>query len=219
MTALTQQQATRVATTMNLCRTTAIGLAILDASLAVAGLAGWMLGVPSFQSALPTLLAVSAVLGAASTALWVWNAPRQTRTIEAPKPAVAPPNPPAPAADGDLSRHPQQSLYADDPQMGELLQQFSGFLADYIHQIENSASQNDLTGLASVVHKVRGSGGGYGYPAISEAAGRLDESLRVNQPDEIGVQVQELIGLCQGAIAGINAGGEPCPRHVSKKSC
>ena len=95
------------------------------------------------------------------------------------------------------------SELADDPDMSQLVNEFLSDLGPKVRGMTESLSANRLDELAKLAHQLKGAGGGYGFPTISDAA-RQVEQLAKAEPDleQIHLAVGELNRICQQAIAG-----------------
>jgi histidine phosphotransfer protein HptB len=76
-----------------------------------------------------------------------------------------------------MSDEPLRSRYADDPEMQELLDEFTAGLEETSRRLEQAVGAQDQETLLRLSHQLKGTGGGYGYPAISEAAAEVVRSL------------------------------------------
>ncbi len=74
-----------------------------------------------------------------------------------------------------MTCEPLLSEYCDDPDMQELLEEFRGRFADTTRLLREALNQEDLEVIRRLAHQYRGSGEGYGYPAISACGARLEE--------------------------------------------
>jgi CheY-like chemotaxis protein/anti-sigma regulatory factor (Ser/Thr protein kinase)/HPt (histidine-containing phosphotransfer) domain-containing protein len=103
----------------------------------------------------------------------------------------------------DQRTGPLKSELADDPEMAPLVENFLGKMGLKIANLNEYLSGNRLDELARLAHQLKGSGGGYGFPTISEAA-RQVERFANGESDlaQIQIAVKELTMLCQQAIAG-----------------
>ena len=95
------------------------------------------------------------------------------------------------------------SELAEDPDIAPLIDGFLSRLSPKVTDMAEHLSANRLDELAKLAHQLKGSGGGYGFPLISEAAQRVEEHAQ-SDPDLEQIQraVTELTNLCQQAIAG-----------------
>jgi CheY-like chemotaxis protein/HPt (histidine-containing phosphotransfer) domain-containing protein len=94
------------------------------------------------------------------------------------------------------------SSMIDLPGMKKIIEEFvEGFPAE-IEKLRKLVDLDDLLPLRRVVHQLRGTGGGYGFDAITEWAGKIEDSINsaVISP-AIHDQVNSLIDVmqrCQG---------------------
>ena len=105
------------------------------------------------------------------------------------------------ASDSNQSPGPLISTLSGDPDMVELVQFFVDEIDNRINTIKATTSVNDLVGLRTVAHQLKGAGAGYGFEAISNTAGELERLIDVTEPlavtRAIQQQVDELIDLCR----------------------
>lgn len=73
---------------------------------------------------------------------------------------------------------PIRSQYEDDPDMLELVQEFAAELPDRIRSLEDTLEGGELAELQRLAHQLKGAGGGYGFPRITEVAAALEEALK-----------------------------------------
>ena len=93
------------------------------------------------------------------------------------------------------------STLASDPDMGELIQLFVEEIPERVRTLQNFWQQRDLNELKRIAHQLKGSGGGYGFATLGNAAGTLEHTLNQTasaQPDleTIARQVDDLVNLC-----------------------
>jgi len=94
------------------------------------------------------------------------------------------------------------STFADDPEMIELIRQFVDGLPAKIESIRQSAAANDLATLTVLAHQLKGAAGGYGFPAITEQARRLEQTAKTTQDVQAcAALIDELACLCSAAQA------------------
>lgn len=98
---------------------------------------------------------------------------------------------------------PIHSKFDNDPDMSELI----GFFVDSLRQVSESIrsdfEKQDFAHLGRSAHQLKGAGGGYGFPTLTEAAMKVE--VRVNaKMDAMGLKasVEELLDICQGVIKG-----------------
>lgn len=110
---------------------------------------------------------------------------------------------PTPDSNQSATTGPLVSTLASDPDMTELVQFFVDEIDERITTIQTTARGNDIAGLRTIAHQLKGAAAGYGFEPISQTAGELERLIDVTEPPEvtqaIKEQVDELIGLCQRA--------------------
>lgn len=98
---------------------------------------------------------------------------------------------------------PLVSTLASDPDMVELVEFFLEEIDDRIDVIQAASQADDMVGLRTVAHQLKGAAGGYGFDPISQTAGELEHLIDANEAakvtEEIQQRVDELIGLCKRA--------------------
>ncbi|MDB5100542.1 MAG: luxQ 3, partial [Cyanobacteria bacterium RYN_339] len=100
----------------------------------------------------------------------------------------------------DAAPAPLLSTYAGDPEMEELVQHFVRGLPGRITELRTAAGRPEPDALMHLAHQLKGAAGGYGFAAISEAAGRLEQGLRDDDQRATGL-VDELLTLCTRACS------------------
>ena len=98
---------------------------------------------------------------------------------------------------------PLVSTLSSDPDMVELVEFFVEEIDDRISTIQSTAQSDDMAGLRTVAHQLKGAAGGYGFEPISQTAGELERLIDATEADKvteaIREQVDELISLCRRA--------------------
>lgn len=61
-----------------------------------------------------------------------------------------------------------------------------------ITSIEEALKKNDFETIRILGHSMKGSGGGYGFDAITDIGKRIEEAAKVMEPGEIGKQIASL---------------------------
>jgi signal transduction histidine kinase/DNA-binding response OmpR family regulator len=89
-----------------------------------------------------------------------------------------------------------RSEYADDPDMRPLIHDFVANFPEQVATLQTLLRSQQLEELRRHVHQLKGAGGGYGFPRITDLAARAEQSLKTQQSlDAIVAQVQELTQL------------------------
>ncbi|MCY2991538.1 MAG: ATP-binding protein [Planctomycetota bacterium] len=93
--------------------------------------------------------------------------------------------------------------FADDPELGELVDLFVGQMPDRIKVFESQAQSRDWHALARFAHQLKGAAGSYGFDAITPSAVQLEAAVREAQSEErILSSAAELVSLCRRMRAG-----------------
>ncbi|MBX2852438.1 MAG: Hpt domain-containing protein [Phycisphaeraceae bacterium] len=100
---------------------------------------------------------------------------------------------------------PLVSTLANDPDMVELVQFFVDEIDDRITTIQTASQADDIAGLRTVAHQLKGAATGYGFEPISQTAGELERLIDATDALEvtsaIQQQVDHLIELCRRVAA------------------
>lgn len=102
--------------------------------------------------------------------------------------------------------HPMLSEFAHDPDMQPLLAEFVGELPERISHLNVLATAGEYTELGRLAHQLKGAGGGYGYPAITEAAARLEQAARdpAVEAATVADALAELADSCNAAAVALD---------------
>jgi HPt (histidine-containing phosphotransfer) domain-containing protein len=95
------------------------------------------------------------------------------------------------------ARQPLRSQFADDADFRELLEDFVAALPERSRRLAELHSGGLIEELARQAHQLKGAGGGYGFPEISEAGGELQDACREQNAATIDECVVELLALLE----------------------
>jgi len=115
------------------------------------------------------------------------------------------PTPRHPSGSGSSAgASPMLSRLAGDPDMAELIKLFVEEIPERVRAIEEFWGRGEFEQLRRIAHQLKGASGGYGFPEVGTAAGKLEEELTGAAEDRahadakaVERQVRELIGLCR----------------------
>jgi HPt (histidine-containing phosphotransfer) domain-containing protein len=92
--------------------------------------------------------------------------------------------------------------------MGRIIDLFVQEMPARVESLLASWRDRNLESLRRAAHQLRGAGGGYGFPAVSTAAGTLEASLArlskgggEHQLENLRKQFEELVELCRRVSA------------------
>lgn len=79
------------------------------------------------------------------------------------------------------SLQPLKSTFADDPAIADIIPLFLANLSGYVEGLDKALRGGDLQAALRICHDLKGTAGGYGYPALSEVAADLERHLKSGQ--------------------------------------
>ncbi len=94
------------------------------------------------------------------------------------------------------------SDYADDPDLADIIGAFVGRLGEMIASMRALLAADDRRELQRQAHQLKGAGGGYGYPAVTDAAKALESVVKADDMATAGAALDTLDQVCQAVIAG-----------------
>ena len=103
--------------------------------------------------------------------------------------------PPAPSAQQAASQ------FADDPAMTDILDTFVRGLAGQVDCMRQALASGVFDEVRSLAHQLKGSGGSYGYPIITEISKRLENAAKISDLEGAQLVLAELDTFCQAAAA------------------
>ncbi|MBI3775779.1 MAG: response regulator, partial [Gammaproteobacteria bacterium] len=80
----------------------------------------------------------------------------------------------------------------DDPEFKVLVEKFREGLPALLADIERAAAAQDWSALQSVLHKLKGMGGGFGFPQLSASSAAVLDALRTKAFEQAVKQLTEL---------------------------
>jgi HPt (histidine-containing phosphotransfer) domain-containing protein len=101
-----------------------------------------------------------------------------------------------------MTEHVLYSELAGDPDMLALIDLFLAEIPDRLAALRAAFHSGNDPLLNRLSHQLRGAGGGYGYPAISDAAAGLESVLEAGfAAEEIEAHLGYLEAVCLAAFA------------------
>lgn len=95
------------------------------------------------------------------------------------------------------------TLIDEGPEFAELVVDFVDHLPGMVDSIRDSTSAGQWDILRKHAHDLKGVGGGYGYPQLTEIAGRIGFQVAKEDYSEVNESVAELVRLSQRIIDGV----------------
>lgn len=76
------------------------------------------------------------------------------------------------------------SELGDPETFGEIIEIFLEQLPERLDQLDGFLNSADYRQLAQIAHQLKGAGGGYGYPGLTQGAAKLEAEARQPQPSQ-----------------------------------
>jgi PAS domain S-box-containing protein len=95
-----------------------------------------------------------------------------------------------------------RSQFADDPDMTEVIGEFVARLPDTLAAMEESLASHNHGELRRLAHHIKGAGGGYGYPSLTEQARRLEDAAKAADAEAARLALDDLKALARAVTAG-----------------
>ncbi len=96
-------------------------------------------------------------------------------------------------------------LLNESPDLADLIEDFVKQFPELINELEHAHAKEDWVELNKLVHNLKGLGGGYGYPQISDIALTIEGDVQNNNFDSLKTQFDELRQLQKRIELGIEA--------------
>ncbi|MBS1259574.1 MAG: Sensor histidine kinase RcsC [Candidatus Scalindua arabica] len=94
------------------------------------------------------------------------------------------------------------SEYADDADLVELIDEFAAGLEADVESMRKVLESGDHDGLRRLAHQMKGAGGSYGYPMLTEAAKAIEEAAKAEDVKAGTVALDKLEAFCRSVIRG-----------------
>jgi signal transduction histidine kinase/CheY-like chemotaxis protein len=105
-------------------------------------------------------------------------------------------------------------LLEDNPNLGEMVDGFVERLPETLDNIRHAMQQPDWRELKELVHQIKGTGGLYGYPGITDIAARLEFQIISQQRAGVEEVMHELKTYCARIVAGRKSGRAGNITHI-----
>lgn len=94
-------------------------------------------------------------------------------------------------------------LLVDDPDMRDIVLEFVEGLAERIAELRLAHEGMDWDLMRSLSHRLKGAGGSYGYPQVSEVAAKMEQEFRQQSIANFQSNLAALETLASAARAGL----------------
>jgi CheY-like chemotaxis protein len=94
------------------------------------------------------------------------------------------------------------SQYINDPDMARILETFIGRLAGHVEAMRHAHADGQHRELQRLAHQLKGAGGSYGYPSLTEAGRVLEDAAKAQDRMTEGVALEALAAVSQAIQDG-----------------
>jgi HPt (histidine-containing phosphotransfer) domain-containing protein len=98
------------------------------------------------------------------------------------------------------------SQYADDTGLAPIIREFVSCLPERTRAMRSQFSSGNFPELERLAHQLRGAGGSYGYPMLTEVAGSLEETAGQRDGEGAQASLGALEKTCEAIAEGIGIG-------------
>jgi HPt (histidine-containing phosphotransfer) domain-containing protein len=94
------------------------------------------------------------------------------------------------------------SQFVDDPDIVAILGPFVAGLDAQVRAMREALAEHRYEDLRRAAHRMKGAGGSYGYPALTDAARALEDAAKNEDPAGAASALERLTALCQAIQRG-----------------
>ncbi len=107
------------------------------------------------------------------------------------------------------------SEYAEDPDLADILDTFVSGLPQQVSAMRSALANLDTERLRGLAHQLKGAGGSYGYPALTEMARTLEVAAQDADVEAANVALAELAKACAAAAKGRPVAASPAGQEAT----
>jgi len=107
------------------------------------------------------------------------------------------------------------NLLEDEPDFLDLIVKYVAALPNDCRRIKEACDNHQWNNLKKELHVLKGTGGGFGYPQISDLAKEMEFMVKAGQFHKLDTFVDELLLLCEAVVLGINEHQIPRNENLS----
>ena len=96
-------------------------------------------------------------------------------------------------------------LVVEDPSYTDIVEQFVDGLSERVREMEDAIRASDYETLRVAAHRLKGSGGGYGFPILTERAAELERHAKTHTENECLKAFDRLRGTVGRVAVGPDA--------------
>lgn len=91
------------------------------------------------------------------------------------------------------------ALIREDPELRDLVEEFVDALPDRLQELREAVSQSNWAQARALAHRLKGAGGSFGYPVLSDVARMLEERFSAEQADDVDAFFADLSRIISAA--------------------
>jgi len=107
--------------------------------------------------------------------------------------------------DKDEKKYPPitSTLATDEPELMDIVYRFVDNLPNSVNKIIDATEKRNWDEVKNISHQLKGVGGGYGYPMLTELSAKIQFQLESNFYEEVVVLIDELEKMSQQIYLGL----------------
>ncbi len=96
------------------------------------------------------------------------------------------------AAEGEV----MVSAFRDDPEMAMILGEFIGRLNGQVAAMQQAYADDLYEELQRLAHRLKGAGGSYGFPLLTDASKKLEDACKARDGDTAKTTIDDIAAMC-----------------------
>jgi HPt (histidine-containing phosphotransfer) domain-containing protein len=97
-------------------------------------------------------------------------------------------------------------LLVEEEDLRDIVEEFVNGLSDRLGELKSAHEALDWELLRTLAHRLKGAGGSYGYPAISELGKTMEDEFKSHRANDIAGLMKRFEQLIDAAAAGLRRG-------------
>lgn len=85
------------------------------------------------------------------------------------------------------------SQFAADTEYRELLEMFAEALPERRRSLTDAFRAGKVSDLQTLAHQLKGAGGGFGFPGLTDHAAELETACKEGEPDRIAAELDRML--------------------------
>ena len=115
---------------------------------------------------------------------------------------ATPASTPAPAEQPPDEGETMVSQFSDDPEMATILGEFVGRLDGQVEAMRQAYADGQHEELQRLAHRLKGAGGSYGYPLLTDAGKQLEDAVKAGDDGAAKAAIETIAAMCRAIQNG-----------------